>query len=86
MYYPQAPKEPSGCLQTLVITRVLFAILLVPIALMIAAVSLVVLLVIALSVHPALGLIPFGIGGAIIYGLVRWDKKRVDSLPKDDDY
>jgi hypothetical protein len=78
MYYPQAPKEPSGCMQTLILTRMIITILLVPIGLIFGAIFVVLMTFYALSVHPLLALIPLGLGGATIYVGIQWEKKRVE--------
>ena len=78
MYYPQAPKEPSGCAQTIVITRVILSILAVPIAMIFCMVIFVLLTFIALSIHPLLALLTLATGGAIIFAAARWESRRID--------
>jgi hypothetical protein len=76
MYYPQDPREPSGCAQTVTITRMMLGILLVPIALIMAAVLAVLLTFYALTVHPLLALLVILLAAATILGLARWESRR----------
>jgi hypothetical protein len=77
MYYPQAPKEPSGCAQTFTITRMMLGILLVPIALIMGVIFAVLATFYALTIHPLLALLVILVGAAIIIALARWESKRV---------
>jgi uncharacterized membrane protein len=85
VYYPHEPKEPSGCMQTIIITRMIIGMLAVPIALIMGAVIFIMLAFVALSVHPLLALLVVAIGaGAIILG-GRWESRRAaKDFPKDD--
>jgi membrane protein YdbS with pleckstrin-like domain len=65
-------------MQTLVISRMIFMILLVPVALIMSVLFAVMLVFVAYSRHPVLGLIVISIVGAGIYGLVRWEQHRID--------
>jgi hypothetical protein len=85
MYYPQQPKEPSGCMQTLVITRMIFATLLVPMGLIFGAIIAVLLTFYALSIHPLLALLVIVIAGAVLYALAKWESRRISrNNPPDD--
>ena len=86
MYYPQSPREPSGCMQTLVITRVILVILAVPLLIIIGAVLAVVLTFYALSVSPFLALLVILLFGGAIALAVRWEMRRVaKEMPADED-
>ena len=78
MYYPQRQNEPSGCLQTLVITRVILGILLVPVLMILGALFAVVFTFYLFTVSAPLALIPIGLGGLGLLGLYRWEKTRID--------
>ena len=85
MQYPQGSREPSGCVQTLVISRVIIAMLLVPMALIIGAVLAVILTFYALSVSPFLALFVIVCSVGIIVGLAKWESWRASKdIPKDD--
>ncbi len=86
MYYPKEPDEPSGCMQTFVITRVMFSLLAVPVAIIAGALFALVFTFYCYTVSPPLALIPLGIGFGGVYALYRWEKARVDKemLPPDD--
>jgi hypothetical protein len=77
MYYPQAPKEPSGCMQTLLISRIIVGILLIPFLIILGAIAIVLLTFYALSVNPLLALVPVLVGGGIIVGVARWESARI---------
>ena len=89
-YYKQQPgPEPEskpGCLDVIVITRVVFSILFWPIAaLMLVIIDIGVTLVL-FTVHPALALIPLGLTAVAVYLIARWDQNRdrpdgFDDLP-----
>ena len=78
MYYPQEPKEPSGCMQTLIITRVIFSMLAVPIGIIAGALFALMVTFYAYTVSPAVALIPLGAGVLGITALARWEKARID--------
>ncbi|HWO72618.1 MAG TPA: hypothetical protein VNN21_03590 [Dehalococcoidia bacterium] len=78
MYYQnQPPKEPSGCLQTLVITRAILGILFVPILLVVGALLLVLAAFYALTISPLLAVAVIAIGGVMILALAKWESRRV---------
>ncbi len=86
MYYPQGQKEPSGCLQTIVITRVIFGILLVPVAFISLALFFVVFTFYVFTWNPPFALIPLLVGGAIVWGFARWERARIaKENPPDND-
>ncbi len=77
MYYPQPEREPGGCMETLLISRIVFGMLLVPFLMVFGAVFAVILTLIALSISPflALGTIVACVG--LIAGLGKWEAARV---------
>jgi hypothetical protein len=86
MYYPQEPKEPSGCMQTLIITRVIFALLAVPVAIIGAAMFAIVMTFYLFTVSAPLALIPLLLGVVGVMVLYRWEQARIsnEAGPKDD--
>ncbi len=85
MYFPKEQKEPGGCLQTLIITRAIFGILAVPVAIIAGAVLSLMLTLYLFTVSPAFALIPIliGGGGVILFG--RWERGRIarDTPPEE---
>jgi hypothetical protein len=77
-YHPPPPSEPNGCIQTLVITRMIFQILFVPLLMILGALMAVMLLFFAFSENPLLGLGVILGFGLFIYLLVRWERNRMD--------
>ncbi len=77
MYYPQEPKEPSGCMQTLIITRVILGMLAVPVGIIAGALFALLVTLYMFTVSPPLALIPVGIGVLSVIGLARWEKARI---------
>lgn len=78
MYYPQNPKEPSGCMQTIMVTRAILGILAVPIGLIFGLMILITTAFVALSVSPFLALGVVALGLLIAGAIIRWERKRVD--------
>ena len=87
MYYPQRPqKEPSGCLQALVISKAMIAILLVPILLILGAIIGIVLAFYALTISPFLALLVVLGGAGVLVGLGKWESRRVaKEMPHDEE-
>ncbi|HZQ35314.1 MAG TPA: hypothetical protein VFD32_05240 [Dehalococcoidia bacterium] len=86
MYYPKEQKEPSGCLQTLIITRVIFGILAVPLAIIGGVLFTIGMTFYLFTVSAPLALIPLGLGVVAVYGLARWERKRIEKeMRRDDD-
>lgn len=85
MYYPNQQKEPSGCMETLLITRIVFSMLLLPFAMILGAIFAVVLTFWALTIHPLLALaVIIGCGAAFV-GAVKYESARVRrSLPPEE--
>ena len=85
MYYPQQQKEPSGCMETLLITRIVFGMLLVPFLMILAAILAVVVSFWALTVHPLLALGIVMLCGAVFVAIVKFEQARVQrQLPPED--
>lgn len=85
MYNPRPQKEPSGCLQTLIITRIILQILFVPLMLVAGGIAGVLLFFFALTVNPLLGLLVLVLVGAGLYLLGRWEQNRVPQGPPPND-
>jgi len=85
MYYPHAPKEPTGCAQTITITRAVLEILFIPVVLIFGAVIAILFAFLALTIHPLLALVVVVSAAAIIIYLARWESKRAArDIPRDD--
>ena len=85
MYYPQQSKEPSGCIQTIIITRLILMILFVPFLLVLGAIVAVIAAFYALTVHPLLALAALLAFAGAIVGVARWESKRIArDMPPDD--
>lgn len=68
----------------MVITRMIFQILAIPILMIMGALMAVMLFFFAFSEHPLLGGGVVLLFGTIFYGAVKWEKRRVDrDLPPD---
>jgi len=78
MYYPQQQKEPSGCMETLLITRIVFGMLMIPFLMILAAILAVVLSFWALTVHPLLGLLVVVICGVVFVAILKLEQRRVE--------
>ncbi len=79
-YYTNTPpgdaEKPPGCLETLVIIRIVMGFSLIPIGAIMGVFLLFVLIFWAFTTHPALALLPMAAGGAGIWLLARWDQGR----------
>ena len=64
MYEPQ--RQPGGCREALLLTRIAFAVLLPVLGAILGAILLVFLFFVLFTRHPALGLIPVGIVAALL--------------------
>jgi hypothetical protein len=77
MYYDPPPeKRPSGCLETLIVTRAVFGVLFWPIVALGILLVLFVAAFVLSAVHPALILVPVA---AAVLGLAlvaRWERRR----------
>jgi hypothetical protein len=85
MYHPPPPKEPNGCIQTLVISRMIFQILAIPILMILFALMAVLVFLYAFSTSPFLGLLVLALTGLGLYGVMQWEKRRIErELPPED--
>jgi len=86
MYYPQEPrKDTSGCGTTLVITRMIIAILLIPIGLIAGGILAVILTFFAFSVHPLLGVLVIAVGAGLLVAVGKWESRRIErERPRDE--
>lgn len=75
MYEPPADERP-GCRETLVLTRVTFAVLLPVLGAMLLVMSAAVAVIVLFIIQPALALIPLGLLVAAIFAFARWDRRR----------
>lgn len=72
-------------METLLITRIVFGMLLIPFLMILAAIFAVVLSFWALTIHPLLALLVIGLCGAVFVGVVKWESARVRrGLPPED--
>lgn len=87
-YHEQRPgPEPDanpGCLDVLVITRVVLGILFLPIAAIVLVIMDIGVIFYAFSIHSALALIPIAVTVAAIWAFARWDRNR-DRPPDSDE-
>jgi hypothetical protein len=85
MYYPQPQREPSGCMEALLISRIVFGMLLIPFLMILGAIGAVVVTLLALTVHPLLALLSFALCGAVLILVAKWESARVKrQLPPED--
>ncbi|HXK34048.1 MAG TPA: hypothetical protein VNM91_08570 [Dehalococcoidia bacterium] len=78
-YYQQPPDEeekPPGCLETLVITRVVFGVLFWPVVAILLVLVDVAAIFYFLTTNPLLALIPGAITVIALAALARWDRAR----------
>ena len=88
-YYDQRPPDNGddanlGCLDALVISKVVLQVLFWPIAALLLVILDVGFAFYLYSIHPALVLVPVAITTAGIYLLARWDQQRhlPENLPR----
>lgn len=72
-------------METFVITKIVFSMLLVPFLMILGAIAAVVLAFYALTIHPLLALLVIVLCGAAFVGFVKWETARVQrQLPPED--
>jgi membrane protein implicated in regulation of membrane protease activity len=76
-YHPPPPSEPNGCIQTLVISRIVFGILMIPLLMIIGVLFGVMIFLIAYSTHPLLGIAVLAVIGLAIYAFAKWEQRKV---------
>ena len=74
--YERQEQQPGGCRETLLLTRIAFAVLLPALAAIMGAILLVFLFFLLFTRHPALGLIPVGIVAALLALLAMRDRRQ----------
>jgi len=80
------PQEPNGCLQTIVISRMIAQILFVPLALILGGILLVLGAFYAFAEHPLLGFGLVLIAFVALTFVARWEYERVKrDLPPADE-
>jgi hypothetical protein len=71
---PEPEKEPGGCMEVLIITRVAFTTLFMPLAVLFGAVIALVLLFVTFSYHWLAGVLYLLLIGAGIAWYARWEQ------------
>ena len=78
MYEPhRQQKEPSGCMQTIVISRLIIGILLIPLALIGGGIVAVLVAFYLLTIHPLFALLFIVAAAAVMIAVTRWESRRV---------
>jgi len=77
-YHPPPPSEPNGCLQTLLISRIVFGILMIPLLMIIGVLFAMMVLLFAYTTHPLLGLAGLAIVGLGVYAFAKWEQRRAE--------
>ena len=81
MYDEEEPKpEPAGCRDTLVLTRVAFAVLMWPVLAILGTLVALGVIIYLFFTNPALALIPIGIVVLVLVALARWERGRPPKL------
>ena len=73
---PASPDERPGCRDTLVIARAIFAIVIPPVAMMMAVLLLAMATIITFTISPPWALIPLALLLLVIVLFVRWARGR----------
>jgi uncharacterized membrane protein YoaK (UPF0700 family) len=85
MYQVPPPREPSGCIQTLVISRMILQILFIPLSLILGAILAVLLTLYAFSEHPLLGLVVIVGAAFLVVAAAKWEGRRIrKEFPEDE--
>jgi hypothetical protein len=86
MYHPPPPKEPNGCIQTLVISRMILQILFIPILMIVGGIVALLVFIYAFSASPLLGLGVLVLGFGVLVAIGKWEWRRVGKeIPPDED-
>ena len=81
MYQEEEPKpKPAGCRDTLVLTRVAFAVLMWPVLAILGTLVALGVIIYLFFTNPALALIPIGIVVLVLVALARWERGRPPKL------
>jgi hypothetical protein len=84
MYQPRPQKEPSGCLQTIVITRIILQILAVPLLLIGGGIAAIIAFLFTLAISPLLSLFVIICAGVALFVLGKWEARRTRESARDD--
>ena len=80
-YYERSAKpeeeKPPGCLETLLIMRAVFGVIMPVVIAMIVLIADLAAIFVLYSISPALALIPIALTAAAIWLVARWDRNRV---------
>jgi hypothetical protein len=76
---PPSEKEPGGCMEVLVISRAVFAVLAVPMLVLLGIIVTIVALGFLFSVHWALGLLGIAAIGGLAVLYARWERGKFRS-------
>ncbi len=76
MYEPPRQEEPGGCRETWALTRAAFVVLLPVVLALLAVLGALAAVLILLTVHPALALLPIAALMVAIYLFARWEQRR----------
>ena len=72
----QEPEEkPPGCMDVLVITRVVFGLLLWPMVALLGVMLVLAAVLWAFTVHPLLALVPLALTGVAVWLFARWEQR-----------
>ncbi|HEY8172897.1 MAG TPA: hypothetical protein VIH21_07400 [Dehalococcoidia bacterium] len=77
-YYDRPPNEekPPGCLDVLLITRAVFAVIMIPVGILFGVFFFLSAAFYLFTFHAALGLIPIGVLIAAVWLFARWEQRR----------
>ncbi len=81
--HPSSREERPGCRDTLAITRAVFAVIIPPVAAMLAVLSLVMAMIFMFAITPPLALIPLALLLAGFVLFVRWERGRGEGNSED---
>ena len=73
---PPAEDKPPGCLETLLIMRAVFSVIIPVVIAMIVVIVDVAAIFVLFTRHPALALIPIAITIVVVWLFSRWEQRR----------
>jgi hypothetical protein len=73
---PEPQEKPPGCMDVIIITRAMFAVLFWPLLALLLLIFDLALIFYAFAVHPALALVPIGLTVGAVALFARWDRNR----------
>ena len=77
VYEPRRQEEPSGCRETLVLTRAVFAVLLPPLLAVAGVLASLVAAIVLFALHPALALLPIAALLVAVLLFARWERRHI---------